>query len=185
MERQRIWLSLSLFTLGIVCFGQENSIANAAYRGRAVVPLRVATQPAVPDVKCSELPHACGLVTTSRISRCQEFWYTHLQSESETSCEEAVAKDFNFQEYVVCGRMYRNIRQFAEMTYTKQFGNKVLGKGSCAPLGGLPMCDSVAPVAAGGYCRCPAGSPMAVAGCEPNDTNTSCLTMSIANQCEG
>lgn len=186
MERQRIWLSLSLITLGMVCMELDYSYANSGttyYKGR-VVALRVPTQPALPP-KCGELPRSCGLVTTSRLSRCQEFWYTHLQSENESSCEEAAAKDFNFSDYVICGRMYRNVRQFAEMSWSKQFGNKVIAKGSCAPLGGLPLCNSVAPIAAGGYCRCPAGSPVAVAGCEPNETSSGCLSMSIANQCEG
>lgn len=189
MERQRIWLSLSLFALGMICLGQENSFAKsnlvASYKGRVVVPVRIVTQPALPNPKCNELPQSCGLVTTSRLSRCQEFWYTHLQSESESACEEAATKDHNFSDYVICGRMYRNITQFAEMNWAKQFGNKVLAKGSCAPLAGLPMCDSASPVAAGGYCQCRPGSPVRVAGCEPNESGSNCFTMSIAHQCEG
>jgi hypothetical protein len=207
MERQRIWLSLSLFALGMVCLGQDNTFAKSrferprypAYKSRPVVPVRVQPHAVAlaPAPKCSELSQtSCGLVTTSRLSHCQEFWYTHLQAETESACADAAANDPNFSDYVVCGRLYRNHQQFetsgdgrnpasAALTFAKQYGGKILAKGSCAPMPNLPMCNQIAPIPAGGYCRCPAGSVTAVAGCEPNETNTSCLSMSIANQCEG
>ena len=192
MERQRIWLSLSLITLGMVCMTHEEAhawpsvaIKKSFAPANKIVASAPRFTPRIESVKCPDLPSSCGLVSKSKNNGCPVFWYTHLSANTLESCGTAASSDLNFSQYVSCSRMYRNLSKFADLDFSRQFGGIAIFRGACAPLTSFPVCNQIAPVPAGSFCKCPSGSVTAVAGCEPNEGSTSCLSTSIANQCEG
>ncbi|MBS1959725.1 MAG: hypothetical protein JST80_09660 [Bdellovibrionales bacterium] len=97
---------------------------------------------------------------------------------------ESFQHDANFSEYITCSRMYRNMSKFLDLNYTIQFGNVAVSSGMCKAPVAFPSCDQAASIPAGSFCKCRAGAPFAAVGCDPNDSNSDCFSMSLASNCE-
>lgn len=162
--------------------GPASTIIAALLLLAGTVPAGAADAP-VP-VGCAEVPSHCGVVSRLKANGCPVQWQVQPIVASAAACAVVMRNDSSFGDYAVCSKLYRSGDQFADLSFTRQFGGEVLSKGSCPLPSSYPSCSPVRAIAQGSFCRCPAGSATGLAGCYPNGSGTVCMSSSIAaTQC--